>query len=112
MDVLEEREQDALAAQAAKRAKVEGIVRIAMMFVMPLVMVGMMITTYLGTMHHPHPRDMPVAVVGQGAAGFAAELEAANPDAVDSRELSSAEEARRQVLAREAEPPAARPRPV
>ncbi|WP_328533537.1 ABC transporter permease [Micromonospora zamorensis] len=45
----------------------EQIIRMVALFVMPFLMVTMMFATYMSTMHSPHPRDMPVAVVGSGA---------------------------------------------
>ncbi len=45
----------------------EHIIRMVALFVMPFLMVTMMFATYMATMHSPHPRDMPVAVVGSGA---------------------------------------------
>ncbi|MFF5179340.1 ABC transporter permease [Micromonospora sp. NPDC000316] len=45
----------------------EHIIRMVALFVMPFLMVTMMFATYMSTMHSPHPRDMPVAVVGSGA---------------------------------------------
>ncbi len=51
--------------------------RLIALFVMPFLMVTMMYATYMGTMHDPQPRDLPVAVVGEGdsARHFAADLE-------------------------------------
>ena len=43
------------------------IIRSVFLFLMPFLMVTMMFATYMSTMHSPHPRDMPVAVVGSGA---------------------------------------------
>ncbi|SDC92805.1 ABC transporter permease [Streptomyces prasinopilosus] len=40
--------------------------RYVALFAMPFLMVTMMYATYVGTMHAPAPRDMPVAVVGSG----------------------------------------------
>ncbi|WP_200955942.1 hypothetical protein [Oerskovia sp. Root918] len=95
-------EADAEAA-ALKRAKAETIGRYVAMFFMPLVMVSMMISGYLGTMHAPAPHDMPVAVSGSAprAQAFADALEAADPDAVDVLLVGSDEEARGLVLDRE-----------
>lgn len=90
-------------AAALKRAKAETIGRYVAMFFMPLVMVSMMISGYLGTMHAPTPHDMPIAVTGTApdARAFAEALEAADPDAVDIRIVGSDEEARELVLDRE-----------
>ncbi|WP_433386437.1 ABC transporter permease [Micromonospora sp. KLBMP9576] len=45
----------------------ERIVRTTFLFVIPFLMITMMFATYMATMHSPHPRDMPVAVIGGGA---------------------------------------------
>lgn len=42
------------------------IARYVALFAMPFLMVTMMYATYVGTMHAPAPRDLPVAVVGAG----------------------------------------------
>ncbi|WP_219817063.1 ABC transporter permease [Arthrobacter sp. GMC3] len=92
----------AVEAAALKRAKAETIGRYVAMFFMPLIMVSMMISGYLGTMHAPTPHNMPIAVVGSGqqASLFAGALEAGNPDAVDVQIVDSAESARQLVLER------------
>ncbi len=92
-----------IVAAAAKRAKAETIGRYVAMFAMPLIMVGMMITGYLGTMHAPTPHNMPIAVVGGSAPAsqFAAALESSNPEAVAVRMVDSAETARQLVIDRE-----------
>ncbi|MCF8590282.1 ABC transporter permease [Gordonia liuliyuniae] len=95
-------EMDDEAAAVAKRAKIEGIVRIAIMFLMPLAIVGMMIWGYMGAMHSPTPRDMPIVVSGQDAGGFATALERADSDAVDIRVDVDANSARQRVVDREA----------
>ncbi|WP_166140727.1 ABC transporter permease [Nocardioides ochotonae] len=61
--------------------------RIIALFVMPFLMVTMMYATYMGTMHEPTPRNMPVAVVGEGeaAATFAEVLESGSDGALDVR---------------------------
>lgn len=73
--------EEEIAAAAAKRAKAETIGRYVAMFMMPLIMVGMMITGYLGTMHAPTPHNMPIAVVGTSTQidEFAAALESSPP---------------------------------
>ena len=88
-------------AAAIKRAKAEQIGRIAAIFIMPLLMVGMMITGYLGTMHAPTPHNMPIVVVGAEAASFADALEAADADAVNVTVASDLAEARHLVVDRE-----------
>lgn len=87
---------------AAKRAKAEKIGRYVAMFLMPLLMVSMLVGGYLAAMHAPAPHNMPVAVAGpvQQAQGFAAALEAGNPDAVDARVVATPDEARQLVLDR------------
>ncbi|WP_245662434.1 ABC transporter permease [Nocardia vermiculata] len=89
-------------AQAAKRAKIEGIVRVVIMFLMPLAMVGMMVWGYMGAMHSPTPRDMPIVVSGQDAGQFANALEGADGDAVDVRVDADPDSARHQVIDRKA----------
>ncbi|MBL3700533.1 ABC transporter permease [Leucobacter luti] len=91
------------AARAAKRAKAEAIGRYAAIFIMPLIIVGMMITGYLGTMHAPTARDMPVAVTGtsEQAAALAQALTAAEPDALAVERVADARTARQQVVERE-----------
>ncbi len=99
-------EQAAMAA-AAKRAKAETIGRYVAMFAMPLIIVGMMVTGNLGTMHAPAPHNMPIAVVVDATAGspaaseFARQLEAADPAAIDVRIVDSAETARQLVMDRD-----------
>lgn len=92
-----------IVAAAAKRAKAETIGRYVAMFFMPLIMVGMMISGYLGTMHAPAPNNMPIAVVGNSAPAdaFAAAVETATPDAVDLQMVDSAATARDMVMNRE-----------
>lgn len=92
------------AAADAKRARIESIVRTAMIFIMPLIFVGMMITSYLGTMHSPTPRDMPVVVAGaqQDSGAVATALREAHPDALDVETVDNAHEARSRVLDRKA----------
>ncbi|KSZ59049.1 hypothetical protein Z045_10680 [Rhodococcus pyridinivorans KG-16] len=86
------------------RARKEQIGRYVAIFVMPLLMVGMMITGYLYAMHAPAPHDMPIAVAGssQQAYDFARALEDADPEAVDVRVVGTDEQARDLVLSREA----------
>ncbi|WP_206515902.1 ABC transporter permease [Nocardioides pantholopis] len=69
--------------------------RLIALFVMPFLIVTMMYATYMSTMHNPHPRDMPVAVVGQGAAAaeFAAELEESSDGALEVRTVDDLAEA-------------------
>lgn len=85
------------------RARKEEIGRYVAVFVMPFLMVGMMITGYLAAMHAPAPNNMPIAVAGstEQAVQFARTLEDADPDAVDIRVVSTADEARDLVFARE-----------
>ncbi|MGO3326688.1 ABC transporter permease [Gordonia sp. (in: high G+C Gram-positive bacteria)] len=90
------------AAAAAKRAKIEGIVRVVIMFLMPLALVGMMIWGYMGAMHSPTPRDMPLVVSGQDAGAFATALKHADGDAVDITTESDPGSARQQVIDRDA----------
>ncbi|MEU2051559.1 ABC transporter permease, partial [Streptomyces albidoflavus] len=68
------------------------IARYVALFAMPFLMVTMMYATYVGTMHAPAPRDLPVAVVG---AGPAAEQLVAGLDAapVDARLVATEDEA-------------------
>ena len=59
--------------------------RMVALFVMPFLIITMMFATYMSTMHGPHPRDLPVAVIGQGveAEQFAAELQAGSDGALE-----------------------------
>ncbi|MGK5555047.1 ABC transporter permease [Actinomadura kijaniata] len=63
------------------------IVKYVFLFVMPFLMVTMMYATYMGTMHSPQTRHMPVAVVGSGAVAGSVvdELESATNGAADAR---------------------------
>ncbi|WP_258879631.1 ABC transporter permease [Corynebacterium glutamicum] len=81
----------------------EVIGRYAAMFIMPVLMVGMMITGYLGAMHAPEPRDMPVAVTGDAtvAQAFTRGLEENNPGAVDVEMVADEQTARDMVFDRE-----------
>ncbi|UVI37376.1 ABC transporter permease [Brevibacterium spongiae] len=91
-------------AAAAKRAKAEFIGRTVAIFIMPLVFVGMMITSYLGTMHSPTANDMPIVVSGSSAkaddARFA--INGSEPDAFDIEVTDDAYSAREKVYDREA----------
>nr|WP_245190148.1 ABC transporter permease [Leucobacter exalbidus] len=89
---------------AAKRAKAENIGRYVAMFIMPIIIVGMMITSYLGTMHSPTPRDVPILVTGSSEAveTFSDALVENEKYAVDVSTVDSALEARDAVFNREA----------
>ena len=91
-------------AAALKRARAEKIGRYVAMFVMPILMVGMMITGYLAAMSSPTPNDMPIVVSGTTSetAPFADALEAADPGAVDVRVVDDPEAAQEMVLDQEA----------
>jgi hypothetical protein len=71
------------------------IVKYVFLFVMPFLMVTMMYATYMGTMHSPKTRDMPVAVVGSGAVAQSVvdELESAEDGAADPRLVADRSEA-------------------
>lgn len=101
VDILSD--EDAAAAATAKRAKAETIGRYVAMFAMPLIMVGMMMVGYLGTMHAPAPNKMPIAVVGTSAQAnqFIGALVAGDPDAVAIRMVDSVDDARQLVIDRE-----------
>ncbi|MFI1195106.1 ABC transporter permease [Micromonospora sp. NPDC020750] len=73
-------------APAAEDRKTR-IARYIALFAMPFIMVTMMFATYMGTMHSPHPREMPVAVVGTGpgAEAIVNALNSAPGQAVDAR---------------------------
>ncbi|WP_207797152.1 ABC transporter permease [Arthrobacter glacialis] len=103
LDAVELSPEDAAEAAAAKRAKAETIGRYVAMFMMPLIMVGMMVTGYLGTMHAPSPNNMPIAVIGSSAQAdqFVGALVASNPDAVNVRNVDSAASARQLVIDRD-----------
>lgn len=90
-------------AAALKRARAETVGRYVAMFAMPLVMVSMMISGYLGTMHAPTPHDMPIVVSGTApeARQLVDSLESALADAVEVRVVDSDDEARRLVLDRD-----------
>ncbi len=68
--------------------------RMVALFIMPFLIVTMMYATYMGTMHSPHPDDLPVAVVGSGAEAqtFAADLEASADGALEVRLVDDADE--------------------
>ena len=78
-------------------------IRYAFLFVLPFIMVSMMFATYVGTMHSPHPRDLPIAVIGSGAEADAAALAlAADPDdAVETRRVHTEAEALDLLAARD-----------
>ncbi|MBM9459462.1 DUF3533 domain-containing protein [Nocardioides sp. zg-536] len=61
--------------------------RLIALFVMPFLIVTMMYATYVATMHEPTLQDLPVAVVGTGAAAeqFAEQLEDGADGALDVR---------------------------
>ncbi|MGC2940264.1 MULTISPECIES: ABC transporter permease [unclassified Brevibacterium] len=88
----------------AKRAKAEMIGRTVAIFVMPLIFVGMMITSYLGTMHSPAPNDMPIVVSGSSEkaddARFA--INGSEPGAFDIDVADDAYSAKEKVYDREA----------
>ncbi|MET9819966.1 ABC transporter permease [Streptomyces sp. NPDC006355] len=65
------------------------------LFLMPFLMVTMMYATYMGTMHSPKTRDMPVAVVGSGAVAqsVVGELEMAKDGAAEPRLVADRTEA-------------------
>ncbi|MFF3868342.1 ABC transporter permease [Micromonospora sp. NPDC001898] len=67
------------------------IARYIALFAMPFIMVTMMFATYMGTMHSPHPREMPVAVVGTGpgAEAIVNALNSAPERAMDARLVPS-----------------------
>ncbi|WP_193605530.1 ABC transporter permease [Nocardioides dongkuii] len=69
--------------------------RLIALFVMPFLIVTMMYATYMGTMHDPQPRDLPVAVVGEGASAerFADDLRAGADEALDVRLVDDVDEA-------------------
>ncbi|WP_127451412.1 ABC transporter permease [Streptomyces sp. B29(2018)] len=71
------------------------IARYVALFAMPFLMVTMMYATYVGTMHAPAPRDLPVAVVGAGPAAerLVAGLDAAPGGTVDARLVATEDEA-------------------
>jgi hypothetical protein len=71
-----------------------------MIFVMPLIMIGMMITGYLGTMHSPQPNGMPIVV--SGSATLADAIAEAQPDGLDVEVAASAYDARQRVVTRDA----------
>ncbi|WP_420096023.1 ABC transporter permease [Brevibacterium sediminis] len=89
---------------AAKRAKAEFIGRAVAIFLMPLIFVGMMITSYLGTMHSPEANDMPIVVAGSSAKAddVAFAINGAEPDAFDIETTDDVYDARQDVYDREA----------
>ena len=78
-------------------------IRYVFLFVLPFIMVSMMFATYVGTMHSPHPRDLPIAVVGTGAEADAAAgaLDAIADDAIYTRRVGTEAEARDLLAARD-----------
>ncbi|WP_426936467.1 ABC transporter permease [Brevibacterium sp. LE-L] len=95
-------DQDATAA--AKRAKAEFIGRTLAIFIMPLIFVGMMITSYLGTMHSPTADDKPVVVAGSPskASDVKFALNGSEPDALDVDVVDDSFTARQMVSDRDA----------
>lgn len=91
-----------LAAKMAKAQKIGNIVRYAVLFIMPLIMVGMMITGYLGAMHSPTPHGMPVVVAGNGADGIVDDLNDVDDDAVSAEIVDDRYDARDAVYDRDA----------
>ena len=91
-------------AAAAKRAKAEFVGRTVAIFIMPLIFVGMMITSYLGTMHSPTADDMPVVVAGSADSADDVEfaLNGSQPGAFDVDVTDDAYSAREKVYDREA----------
>ncbi|MET9501971.1 ABC transporter permease [Streptomyces sp. NPDC006622] len=79
------------------------IVKNVFLFVMPFLMVTMMYATYMGTMHSPQTRDMPVAVVGSGAVAQSVvdELETAKDGAAEPRLVADRTEALDQLKDRD-----------
>ncbi|MDQ1066549.1 ABC transporter permease [Streptomyces canus] len=79
------------------------IVKYVFLFVMPFLMVTMMYATYMGTMHSPQTRDMPVAVVGSGAVAQSVvdELETAKDGAAEPRLVADRTEALDQLKDRD-----------
>ncbi|WP_432974687.1 ABC transporter permease [Dactylosporangium sp. CA-233914] len=73
----------------------ERIVRTIFLFAIPFIMISMMFATYMSTMHSPHPRGMPVAVIGSDAQAQAVgeQLHAASGDATEVRAVASRGEA-------------------
>ncbi|QNP74214.1 ABC transporter permease [Streptomyces roseirectus] len=71
------------------------IVKRAFLFLIPFLMVTMMYATYMGTMHSPKTRDMPVAVVGSGAVAESVveELGSVQDGAADPRLVAGRERA-------------------
>ena len=60
-------DDESRAASTSKKERAEVIGRYAAIFIMPILMVGMMITGYLGAMHSPTPHDLPLAVTGSAS---------------------------------------------
>jgi len=89
--------------KAAKRAKAEQIGRYVAMFLMPLIMVGMLVSGYLAAMHSPTPHNMPVIVAGDAihAQRVATTLEQETGNALKATVLTSADKAITQVKDRE-----------
>lgn len=69
--------------------------RYVALFAMPFLMVTMMYATYVGTMHAPAPKDVPVAVVGSGqvAEKTVAALDSLPGDPLEPRLVATAGEA-------------------
>ncbi|MFI1958627.1 ABC transporter permease [Streptomyces althioticus] len=69
--------------------------RYVALFAMPFLMVTMMYATYVGTMHAPAARDMPVAVVGSGQAAqqVVSQLDALEGGPVEPRLVTTVDEA-------------------
>ncbi|WP_460624398.1 ABC transporter permease [Kineosporia babensis] len=96
-------------SDADSASRKEHIVRTVFLFVIPFLMITMMFATYMGTMHSPHPRDLPVAVIGNGAEAESIK-DALSGDAVEARSVPTREAAvdllRDQEIVAALQPPA------
>lgn len=101
-----ERSEDASTSTTAavKREKAEQIGRTAAIFIMPLIIVGMLLTGYLSTMASPTAENMPVVVTGSTSEATAVRsaLQDAEPEALEVDIVDDVHTARQMVYDREA----------
>lgn len=95
-------DHDAELGAAHKREQIRDKARYVVVFVFPLLMVGMMISGYLGAMSAPKLSDLPVAVVGDSAVArsISADLGGAEGSPADVKNVDSAADAQREIRER------------
>lgn len=101
-----------------KPSRKGAVIELVGMLMFPFLMVSMMYATYVGTMHSPEVRDLPVAVVDVSAftTEVTAALEALPDDQAEPRVVASVDQARemlqRQEIAAAVVPPTAEGEPA